>query len=90
MLLYCIVNRLLCKYLDLSFKTWRVFFTFYILLQQIDLPHGGSVIINKNKIEIKSSELDYDKTEGLCGNINGDRSDDFEGLSQSDFANKWR
>ena len=48
------------------------------------------MVINKYKIEIMSSELDYDKTEGLCGNINGDRSDDFDQLSQSQFAESWR
>ena len=48
------------------------------------------MVISKNKIEIRSSELDYDKTEGLCGNINGDKSDDFDQLTRSQFAESWR
>ena len=64
------------------------------------LPTGGNVHINKNgwltnfiNIDITPSAYDFGMTEGLCGVLDGDRTNDHEkrnGSRYGDPSLSWR
>ena len=43
---------------------------------KVSLPTGTKVIFGQNRLTIQPSSFDYGMTEGLCGNFNGDNTDD--------------
>ena len=72
----------------------------YLLPLQIYLPTGMRVEFREGSMDIYPSVKDIDQSEGLCGNYNGDTTDDFQirdtdkyddnRYYPNEFSNSWR
>ncbi|KAL3848262.1 hypothetical protein ACJMK2_019131 [Sinanodonta woodiana] len=50
----------------------------------------GDTYRNTMNVDIYPSVKDWDSIEGMCGTFNGNTNDDFNGLSESAFADIWK
>ena len=72
----------------------------YFLHLKFYLPTGTKVEFRKGSLNIYPSASDRNNVEGVCGNYNGDKDDDFiikdtgdmdpNTYAPNDFSNSWR
>ncbi|KAK0051982.1 hypothetical protein Bpfe_018529 [Biomphalaria pfeifferi] len=66
-----------------------------IIIVEVTLPIGTKITVLASRkpfmdINVVASALDHSKTEGLCGDFNGNALNDFNGMNEASFNNFWR
>ncbi|XP_013087081.2 mucin-2-like [Biomphalaria glabrata] len=62
---------------------------------EVTLPIGTKITVLASRkpfmdINVVASALDHSKTEGLCGDFNGNALNDFNGMNEASFNSFWR